>query len=63
MPSLEILREQPRWTWFMTWGDPSSAWRQFSVFQEIYRADETLTLDELPWTKITQPEIHHPILR
>jgi mannan endo-1,4-beta-mannosidase len=22
-PTLEILRAQPRWTWFMLWGGPS----------------------------------------
>lgn len=63
LPTLEKLQSQPRWTWFMSWGDPTVARRQFRVFQEIYKAEETLTLEELPWAKITQPKIHHPILK
>jgi mannan endo-1,4-beta-mannosidase len=63
MPSLDILRKQPHWTWFMSWGDPSGAWRQFKEFREIYGAAETLTLEELPGVKITNPKIHYPILK
>jgi len=63
MPTLDMLRKQPRWTWFMSWGDPSGAWRQYKEFREIYEAEETLTLEELPWAKITNPKIHYPILK
>jgi len=63
MPSLDILRQQPRWTWFMSWGDPSGAWKQFNEFREIYGAEETLTLEELPGVKITNPKIHYPVLK
>lgn len=56
-PSPDILRKQPRWTWFMVWGDPS-----FSL-RKIYQADMLLTLRELPWSDITEPRMHDPILK
>lgn len=63
MPTLEILRSQPRWTWFMSWGDPSGMWREFKSVLETYESEETLTLEELPWVKLGKPRIHHPILK
>lgn len=63
IPMLDILRQQPRWTWFMSWGDPSGAWGQVKMFREIYGAEETLTLEELPGVKITNPKIHYPVLK
>ncbi len=63
MPTLELLRKQPRWTWFMSWGEPSGDWKQYKIFREIYESEETLTLEELPWVNITNPKIHYPILK
>ena len=63
MPTLEKIRSQPRWTWFMSWGDPGSFWSDFKSVLEIYESEEALTLEELPWSKISQPRIHYPILK
>ncbi|MDZ7261401.1 MAG: glycoside hydrolase family 26 protein [candidate division KSB1 bacterium] len=63
IPTPEILRSQPRWVWFMSWGDPSGFWREWKTFLTTYESDEALTLEELPWVKITQPKIHYPILK
>jgi mannan endo-1,4-beta-mannosidase len=57
-PTPEKLREQPRWTWFMSWGTPD--WRSG---REIYDCNETLTWDKLPWVKTKKPKIHYPILK
>jgi len=57
-PTPENLRSQPRWTWFMVWGNPD---RRAS--REIYDCNETLTWEELPWVKIKKPKIHYPILK
>jgi mannan endo-1,4-beta-mannosidase len=57
-PTSEQLREQPRWTWFMVWGNLD---RRAS--REIYDSNETLTWEELPWIKIKNPKIHYPILK
>jgi len=63
VPSLEKLEEQPRWTWFMAWGDPGGFGRNMrSVFQ-VYGSDRALTLDELPWVDMDQPTVHFPILK
>jgi len=58
LPTPVKLREQPRWTWFMAWGNPDRR-----TIQEVYDCNETLTWDELPWVKIKKPKIHYPILK
>ncbi|MBN1811632.1 MAG: glycosyl hydrolase family 26, partial [Anaerolineae bacterium] len=63
MPTPGILRSQPRWAWFMLWGDPSCLRREREAFRANYESEETLTLEDLPWAKGTPPKIHHPILK
>jgi mannan endo-1,4-beta-mannosidase len=63
LPTPDILRRQPRWTWFMSWGDPWGPWTDRKMLLESYESSETLTLEELPWVKTAQPKIHHPILK
>jgi hypothetical protein len=29
----------------------------------LYRSGEMLTLDELPWARVKEPRIDHPVLR
>ena len=63
VPSLEILRSQPRWIWFMSWGEAFGGFSGSKALNEIYESDEALTLDELPWVNLSQPKIHYPILK
>ena len=63
IPKPEIFRKQPRWTWFMIWGNPSSFWKQNKELRAIYKCEDTLTLDGLPWIKMTEPKIYLPILK
>lgn len=64
LPNLKQLHLQPRWTWFMSWKDPDNYfWHDQNAIKSLYTADQTLTLDELPWVNIKQPRIHHPILK
>lgn len=58
IPSLEKLKEQPRWTWFMSWGETRGR-----GVRGIYGSKETLTLDELPWVEEQTLHIHHPYLK
>ena len=58
LPTPEKLREQPRWTWFMLWGNIDRR-----VNREVYDCNETLTWEELPWVKTKKPKIHYPILK
>jgi mannan endo-1,4-beta-mannosidase len=63
LPTPEILRRQPRWTWFMHWGDPSALWTEQAAVRELFESDQTVTWEELPWVKTTKPRIHYPILK
>jgi mannan endo-1,4-beta-mannosidase len=56
-PSIDILRKQPRWAWFVVWDLPSGK------AQSTYDSQEVLTLEELPWVQLGQPKIHYPILK
>ena len=63
IPTAKLLRNQPRWTWFMYWHDPSMLHAEQKAVWEIYNSKETLTLNQLPWIKSTQPKTHYPILK
>lgn len=62
-PTVEILQQQPRWTWFMSWGDPEGTWREQDHLRAVYAGEEALTLEELPWSKLTQVKMHFPVLK
>lgn len=61
-PSLEILESQPRWTWFMRWGDGGFS-RQGVNYRELMSNDNVLTLDELPWVELEELKMHYPYLK
>jgi mannan endo-1,4-beta-mannosidase len=54
-PSPEILKEQPRWTWFMLWGDPSEGGPTGQTIRAVYNCDQAITFDKLPWVQSGQP--------
>jgi mannan endo-1,4-beta-mannosidase len=63
-PSVDVLKRQPRWLWFMVWGDlkaPDSL--GVPDYSGVYESSQTLTHDELPWVKVRDPHLHYPILR
>jgi mannan endo-1,4-beta-mannosidase len=63
IPTPEILHHQPRWCWFMYWGDPSNLWRERDAMLSTYQSDKTLTLQDLPWVKVKNPRIHYPVIK
>jgi mannan endo-1,4-beta-mannosidase len=63
VPSPEVLRQQPRWSWFMLWHEPVANWKDHASFVATYTSAEVLTLDELPWSKVKEPRTHYPILK
>ena len=63
IPLVRVLRKQPRWAWFMYWHDPSTLHAEAKQVCDIYRSNETLTLDQLPWAKSKHPKVHYPIIR
>jgi mannan endo-1,4-beta-mannosidase len=62
-PTVENLKNQPRWTWFMSWGDPSGMWTERQAYLALYESEEVLTRDELPWVTVPRPTVHYPVLR
>lgn len=62
-PSLEKLKEQPGWTWFMSWGEPGGRGGNFRDFLNLYKSDPVLTHGELPWVEVQEPYLHHPVLK
>lgn len=40
LPIPDTLRSQPRWTWFMSWGDPSGFWMGGPAFLAICESEE-----------------------
>ncbi len=63
IPSPSILQEQPRWAWFMFWGEPLTLWNERDVVKASYECVETLSWEELPWVQTKSPKTHHPILK
>jgi mannan endo-1,4-beta-mannosidase len=61
-PAPETLRAQPRWVWFMVWGD-GGGYKELQAFHAVYECDQVLTLDKLPWVTVKHPKIHYPIFR
>lgn len=57
-PAPEKITEQPKWAWFMTWGDPNGR-----TTSPAYDNTQVLKLKDLPWVKVAQPKVHYPILR
>jgi mannan endo-1,4-beta-mannosidase len=62
-PTPEILKRQPRWSWFMRWGELSPEMKDSAAFRVIYDSEEVWTFDELPWVQVTKPKVHYPILK
>jgi mannan endo-1,4-beta-mannosidase len=66
VPPIEILSSEPRWAWFMTWGELmgiGSAWSDLPKIKAVYESDRTLTWDRLPWVTNKKPTIHYPVLK
>lgn len=63
-PPLLALERQPRWAWFMLWGElPPATDRGASGLEALYRSPRALTHDELPWVAVKRPTLHHPVLK
>ncbi len=47
VPTLEILEQQPGWTWFMPWGWILFVFDEPEIVKEIMLSEKVLTLDEI----------------
>jgi mannan endo-1,4-beta-mannosidase len=50
LPSEEVLKAQPRWTWFLIWSNFLWTDNPRQRVKEIYNSDKTITLDEIKAT-------------
>jgi hypothetical protein len=57
------LKAQPRWAWFMAWGDPGGEWQDFKAMRAVYGSDAVLNWEKLPGVKNPNPSVHHPVLK
>jgi len=57
-PSPEIMKAQPRWTWFMVWDDPTEGSPTAHTIRAAYNSDLAVSLDQLPWVKAGHPADH-----
>ncbi|MDX2111301.1 MAG: glycosyl hydrolase [Verrucomicrobiota bacterium] len=46
-PAPHILDEQPRWCWFMAWGNLAYKWNSDQVLRDIYHAPRMMTMESL----------------
>lgn len=60
-PTVEVLRSQPRWAWFMVWGEPLGNWKDAPSIRPTYDSAEALTHEELPWVKSASPKLGPPV--
>jgi mannan endo-1,4-beta-mannosidase len=47
LPSLDVLQQQPRWTWFMSWGWILFLANEPDRIKAIYNCERVLTLDRI----------------
>jgi mannan endo-1,4-beta-mannosidase len=47
IPDVQILQQQPQWTWFMPWGWILFFSNETGLIREVYQSDRVLTLDEV----------------
>jgi hypothetical protein len=62
-PPVDILQKEPRWTWFMVWGEPGGFGRGGPNPATTFQSDSVITLEKLPRVKLGEPKIHFPILK
>ena len=58
VPSPEVLKDQPRWTWFMVWDDPTEGGATAKGIRATYNCDQAITLNQLPWVEAGHPADH-----
>jgi mannan endo-1,4-beta-mannosidase len=63
LPSVEKLTQQPRWAWFMSWGDFSEFGNEFRSVIQTYNSEPVITLEELPWVNFKEPQMHYPYIK
>ena len=63
LPTPEILQKEPRWAWFVAWGDVASNWKERDKVLATYNNEAVLTWEKLPWVTVRNPTIHYPVIK
>jgi mannan endo-1,4-beta-mannosidase len=64
-PTVEKLKAQPRWTWFMSWRDPDNFFwnKESDLLRGLFNYNNAVSLEDLPWSTLKGDiKIHHPVL-
>ena len=56
--SLELIQQQPKWSWFMPWGWILFLANEDDQIREVYNSEPILTLDEVSVDKKGKYTIH-----
>lgn len=51
IPTLEVLLDQPEWTFFMGWSELEFKQNKEDLIQRVHQAENVITLDEMPGWK------------
>jgi mannan endo-1,4-beta-mannosidase len=63
LPTLEILKKQPRWAWFTVWGEIGGSRNDRAAVKALLGDDSVMTWEKLPWVKVKKPTIHYPVIK
>jgi mannan endo-1,4-beta-mannosidase len=63
LPGVDVLQREPRWAWFVAWGDLNGAWKERDAILKTYTSEAVLTWDELPWVTVKAPTVHYPLIK
>jgi hypothetical protein len=48
LPTIELLNNQPQWSFFMLWPDFIYEKRNTDIYKSLFATERVVTLDEMP---------------
>jgi hypothetical protein len=64
IPTVEILKPQPRGAWVVAWSDPGNvAAKDRAAVKEAYASEAVLAWEALPWVQVRNSTVHYPVIR
>lgn len=65
IPTVELLKSQPRWSWFVAWYDLGGVpGRDRGAIRTTFGSEAVVNWQELPWVTLKgKPVVHYPVIR
>ena len=63
LPTIAVLQRQPRWAWFVAWGDLAGGRADRTAVAALLGSESVISWEKLPWVKIAKPAIHYPVIK